>query len=227
MASRRWRLTLAVGVVAFVNLCGIVTAQRGDPRRGEVQAQEQGGPAGAGVTIYAEPNFRGPNANVHGDLADLRQVNMNDRVASLRIGRGEVWEVCENANYRGRCRLFSDDDANLDRVNWGGMISSMRRLRSGEGRGFLPPASQMRSRLVIFDDTAFRGRSVAITNQTPTVRLPGDRARSVKVYGGAWELCDRDRFRGRCVTVTDKVPDLGRVGLRDTVASAHPVGRNR
>jgi hypothetical protein len=156
---------------------------------------------------------------------------MNDRVDSLQVGRGEIWEVCQDKNFRGRCQVFSGDQADLGRIGWGGMISSLRRLRDedrrGGGRGDFPLIPQMRPRLVLFDDVGFRGRSVVVDDMSPTLRALGNRARSAKVYGGAWELCDGDRFRGHCETVTDSLPDLGRIGLRDKVSSARPAGRGR
>jgi hypothetical protein len=52
----------------------------------------------------------------------------------------------------------------------------------------------------------------------------GDRARSVQVYGGTWELCDGSSRNARCVTVTQNVPDLRSLGLRNGVEIAREVG---
>ena len=197
--------------------------QRGNPRG------DQGGTGALGVTIFAEPGFRGQSANFRVDVPNLLQFNMNDRVDSLQVGRGEIWEVCQDKNFKGRCQVFSGDQADLGRIGWGGMISSLRRLqnddRRGRGDGFIGPP--MRPRLVLFDDTGFRGRSFVVDDMTPALRALGNRARSAKAYGGAWELCDGDRFRGHCETVVDSLPDLARIGLRDKVSSARPVGRGR
>jgi len=239
MAPFRLRLILTTCVVAFASV--IVAAQRDDPQRGEPQRGDiqrgdsqrgdQRGIGGVGITIFAEPNFRGLNSNFRADVPNLLQYNMNDRVDSLRIARGEIWEVCQDKNYKGRCQVFSSDEADLGRVGWAGMISSLRRLRDDDrrfgARGDFPPLPPIRPRLVLFDDTGFRGHSFVVIDMTPALRALGNRARSAKVYGGVWELCDGDQFRGRCVTVTDSLPDLGRVGLRDKVSSARPVGRGR
>jgi hypothetical protein len=142
---------------------------------------------------------------------------MHDRVDSLQVARGEIWEVCQDKNFKGRCQVFSADQADLGRIGWDGMISSLRRLRNDEPR----------SRLVLFDDTGFRGHSFVVDDMTPSLRALGNRARSAKVYGGMWEICDGDRFRGHCETIIDGLPDLGRIGLRDRVSSARPLGRDR
>jgi len=202
-----------------------VAAQRGDSRQ---SAQRSTG--GIGITIFAQPEFRGQNATFRDNVPDLRRYNMNDRVDSLQIGRGETWEVCEDINYKGRCRVFTGDEPDLGRISWGGLVSSLRKLadndRRGGGRDEFPPPGLIRSRLVLFDQTEFRGRSFVMSGTTPSFRELGNRARSAKVYGGSWELCDGPQFRGRCVTLNGSEPDLGRVGLRDKVSSARPlIGR--
>jgi len=253
MASSRLRFILAA-VAMFAGLVGtgVVSAQRGDPQGGSGQGSSQGGQGsgqgygqggdqrgmgGFGITIFSDANFHGPNANFRTNVPDLRKYNMNDRVDGLQIARGEFWEVCVDINYGGRCQVFSGDEGDLNRVGWGGLISSFRKVqnvdqgnhgRGGEqgypqGQGY----PQMRSRLVLYDGVWFGGRSFAVMETTPALRALGNRALSVKVYGGAWELCDGDQFRGHCATVTDSVADLARIGLQYRISSARPVGRGR
>ena len=248
MASSRLRFIL-VAVVAFASLVatGAVSAQRGDPQGGSGQGSSQGGSSqggygqggdqrgmgGFGITIFSDANFHGPNANFRVDVPDLRKYNMNDRVDGLQIARGEFWEVCVDINYGGRCEVFSGDEGDLNRVGWGGLISSFRKIQNnsshsyGNGRGEAQPYPPMRSRLVLFDGVWFGGRSLAVMDMSPALRGSGNHARSVKVYGGAWELCDGDQFHGHCVTVVDSVPDLARIGLQYRISSARPVGRGR
>ncbi len=250
MMFSRSRLTQVACLLAFASvavsgvLSGAVAAQRRDPPRGDTQRnddqredrredqrEDQRGTGAVGITVFAEPNFRGLSSTFRTDVPNLLPRGMNDRVDSLQIGRGEIWEVCEDKNYKGRCRVFDADEAELGRVGWAGMISSMRRLRDDDRRdgrrGDIAPPAPMRARLVLFDDTGFRGRSFVVTDATAALRAFGDRARSAKIYGGAWELCDSDRFRGRCVMLSESAPDLGRVGLGERVSSARPVRRER
>jgi hypothetical protein len=221
MVSTRVRMMLTAGLacLATAGVTVAVSAQRrGDER----------GMGGVGITVFSEANFRGVNSNFRADVPDLRRYNLNDRVDSLLIARGEVWEVCVDVNYRGRCQVFTGDQPDLGRVGWGGLISSLRRLPNDDRRGGRElPFAPMRPRLVLFDDAGFRGRSFVVDDTVPALRALGNRARSAKVYGGSWELCDGDRFRGRCVTVRDSVADLGRVGMRDRVSSVRPIGRDR
>ena len=50
-----------------------------------------------------------------------------------------------------------------------------------------------------------------------------DRAQSVRVSAGRWQLCERVRFAGRCVEVVGDVRNLDAVGLRQRVASVRLV----
>jgi hypothetical protein len=181
-----------------------------------------------GITLFAEPNFRGLASSFHANVPDLRTYNMNDRVDSLQIGRGETWEVCEHINYEGRCQVFTASEPNLPRVSWGGTISSFRLLqddgRGRYGRGPVPPYPPVTPRLVLFDEIGFRGQTFVVSNSTPSLRALSNRAGSVKTYGGGWQICDGESFTGRCVTVTNSEVDLGRLGLRDRVSSARPIG---
>ncbi|MGH9380498.1 MAG: beta/gamma crystallin-related protein [Thermoanaerobaculia bacterium] len=60
----------------------------------------------------------------------------------------------------------------------------------------------------------------------PTRLLIGfdDRARSVTIGRGVWELCEKVNFGGRCVTLDRSVSDLDAYGMRDRVSSVRPVG---
>jgi hypothetical protein len=201
---------LAVMAAACLILNGILTAQSGKPPQNTMGA--------VGITIFVEANFHGANANFTADMPDLRKVGMNDRVDSIRIGRGELWQVCEDINFKGRCQIFSGDEGDLNRVGWGGLISSLRPVKEG-GRGGYPVAPPPRPHLVLFDAIDFRGESLVVYENTPALRGFVNRAGSVKVYGGAWQICDAIDFWGRCEMVTASVPDLARLGFRNKISS--------
>src|SRR6266508_5151563 len=47
-----------------------------------------------------------------------------------------------------------------------------------------------------------------------------DRASSVVIHGGSWQLCTDAYFRGRCVTLQNgDYPSLAAIGLNDSVSS--------
>ena len=67
----------------------------------------------------------------------------------------------------------------------------------GNARG---NANNRQSRLVLYDRPNFRGDARNMLNSATNLGSVGDQARSVQVYGGAWELCEGASRNARCVT---------------------------
>lgn len=172
-----------------------------------------------GITIYRDENFRGESATFRFDVPDLKQFGFNDRITSLRIPPGEYWEACELPNYKGRCQVFSGEERNLRQVGWTDRISSLRRVR---GAVTLPPQSGKYG-IVLYDEPLFRGRSVSVKDSVENLRSVRfhDRAESVRVVSGAWELCTEPRFR-KCQTVSRDVAHLSTLGLNKKLSSVRP-----
>jgi hypothetical protein len=190
-----------------------------------------------GITVYEDPDFRGDSATFRNEVADLRADGMNDRISSIHVNNNQAWEVCRDINFAGGCRVFSGSVDDLREEGWNDRISSMRVVGYGRngnnnrnggwwnngygnGRG-------SQARLVLYDRTNFRGGSRDVVNNTSNLGSLGERARSVQVYGGTWELCDGAFRNARCVTVSQSIPDLRTLGLRDGIASIREVGSSQ
>jgi len=176
-----------------------------------------------GLVLYGGPNFSGGTKSLEGPIADLsKDGNFNDKTMSLRVARGEEWEVCVGANYVD-CRTVSGDVPTLDAIGLVMNISSARprgfSRGGGGGSGF--PNSSAR-RITIYEQPNFSGRSVTLTGTEATLSVLNNRAGSIRIEGGRWELCDAPRFGGRCATVTGDVRDLSQYGLRDRLSSVRP-----
>jgi hypothetical protein len=267
---------------------------------------------GVGLTVFADRNFRGRSATLRDDTRDLRSIGLNDAVRSLRVGPGEQWEICEHADYQGRCVVVSGSEADLRQTGWDRTMSSARRLRGGIGirppiqpvpgglelferTGFGGPRREFTAgeanlrrvgfdnvaqslrigagetwevcadsnfrncrmvnsdwndlrglgmsrritsvrpwqhgggsgggqmSVVLYDDRGYRGRLHRVDRESPLLLTFANRAESVRVTGGSWELCDGAGFSGRCTVVSGDVSDLASVGLRNRVASVRPV----
>jgi hypothetical protein len=81
------------------------------------------------------------------------------------------------------------------------------------GRGNVGP------RLVLFDERGFAGATRTIERDTPVLLGFSNRAESVQVTGGSWEICDRPKFSGRCITITGNLQDLAPVGFANQIQS--------
>jgi Beta/Gamma crystallin len=215
------RVVCRIGLIVscIVLVVGSSAAQRYEERQ----------MGGIGITVFRDENFRGENATFRQDVPDLRQYGFNDRITSLRVAPGEYWEACESPNYQGRCQVFSGEERNLKNIGWTDRISSVRRVRGGGGgwEGGRPPIRPPVGRvgIVLYDDPFFRGRSVTLNEPTQNLRFQNfhDRAESVRVLGGRWEICAEPAFR-RCQIVDRDVPSLSSIGLNKKLSSARPVG---
>lgn len=182
-----------------------------------------GGNNTRGIELFAGTRYSGQRTLIDRAESNLRRVNFNDRASSLRVPRGEVWEVCVNADFDD-CRVVDSDVPDLSAIGLNREISSARpRLfgGGGVGRGGFPPPN--RARIVLYDGRNYQGRATTIDDDTPTLRWTNNNtAGSLRVEGGRWELCDQVRYGGRCVTVTQDVPDLARFGWSNRISSLRP-----
>src|SRR5262245_52487106 len=64
---------------------------------------------GVGITVFVDRDFRGAAQTFQQDVPDLRSFGLDNRISSLRVGRGEQWEVCDGPGYSGRCITVSGE----------------------------------------------------------------------------------------------------------------------
>ncbi|MEZ5998519.1 MAG: beta/gamma crystallin-related protein [Hyphomonas sp.] len=85
--------------------------------------------------------------------------------------------------------------------------------------------NQGEAALILYRGENFTGEAREIYD--PIYALPdlafNDRARSVAVLAGQWEICEHSDFTGRCVFLRYDVPDLSWYGLSRQASSVRPV----
>lgn len=171
---------------------------------------------GVGITVFNDRDFRGRSSSFRQDVPDLEPLGINDKISSLRVGRGEQWEVCEHSNYQGRCVVVSGQERDLRRNAWNDLISSLRRVdRVPPG-----PPSPSADYIVLFERPNYTGNP---RNYNGPVPILFGRVGSVTIGRGIWELCEGRNFTGRCVTLDTSVPNLNAYNLRNRVSSARPI----
>lgn len=83
--------------------------------------------------FFSGLNFTGRSLTVTRDMP-IFQATWQPR--SVRMGGGSSWEVCDQRNFRGRCRVLSGSSANLmSQMGLGGVASVRRANVSGPGPG--------------------------------------------------------------------------------------------
>ncbi|SEN51323.1 Beta/Gamma crystallin [Duganella sp. CF517] len=97
---------------------------RGHGRRGE---NGGGGRGGAPIVLYSQSRFNGAELELRDDTRKLDRLDFNDQAGSVIIREGS-WQLCDDADFRGKCVVLSPGRYDNLR-DMGDRISSVRRVR--------------------------------------------------------------------------------------------------
>lgn len=192
--------------------------------------------SGTELVLYEDENFRGEARRMDGPEPSLGEFSR--RASSLRATGGS-WEICDEPDFGGRCASVSGSVNDLRSYGLHDRVMSVRpiggrsydRGRSYDGgrpydggRSYdRDPRETEAPAIVLYERPGYRGRSVEINGAGGDIDEFNDRAQSVRVIRGTWQVCEHAGFRGRCATLTESTPDLDQYDLRDAVSSARPV----
>jgi len=101
-------------------------------------------------------------------------------------------------------------------------------LKAAIGVAALVVATQAAAQITFYEGEGFRGRSFTTDKQVGNFERFGfnDRASSVVVDRGRWEVCEDARFQGRCVLLRRGSYDsLRGLGMENRISSVRPVVR--
>ncbi len=104
-----------------------------------------------------------------------------------------------------------------------------RPMRNVIGVAVLAIATQAAAQVTFFEHEDFQGRSFSTERQIGNFERSGfnDRASSVIVDRGRWQVCEHARFQGQCVVLRPgRYESLAAIGLNNSVSSVQPVSRN-
>ena len=191
--------------------------------------------AAAELTLFGGDNFRGKRLQANDSIVNLANSGFNDRASSV-IVRDGVWQLCDDAYFRGRCvTLQPGRYASLREIGLSNRVSSARELgnwgepptppRDGRGDGRWGGGS----RAILYSNPDFHGeRYVVDENILPDLANTGfnDRAQSLRVERGYWIFCSDAGFQGTCRTFgPGNYPTLG-WGLDNKVSSGRRISRD-
>lgn len=179
------------------------------------------GAAGAAeITLYEHAQFAGAQLTLRGWTRDISGTGFNDRASSVVVNSGR-WELCTEADFRGTCAVFTRGEYPVIDGRLNDRISSARETGTyGDRRGGYNDYG--RGAVVLYDDGNLGGRSLRLEADAPSLGRNGfnDRAASLEVLQGTWELCADAEFSGACRTYAPgRYPDLG-YGMARQVSSA-------
>ena len=87
-------------------------------------AYDDGQPPAA-IALFTSENFYGDVREAFDPFVSMHDLAFNDRARSVAVLAGQ-WELCEHANFTGRCVFVREDVADLGWFDLNGRISSIR-----------------------------------------------------------------------------------------------------
>ncbi len=106
-------------------------------------------------------------------------------------------------------------------------------LKTAVAVAALVTAGHAAAQITFYEGEGFRGRAVSASAEVRNFQRVGfnDRASSIVVDQGRWEVCEHARFEGRCVVLRrGSYPSLREFGMDNAISSVRPVeggGRRR
>jgi uncharacterized protein YcfJ len=91
-------------------------------------------------------------------------------------------------------------------------------------------ATQAMAQITFYEGEGFRGRAYSASNAVPNFDRTGfnDRASSIVVDKGRWEVCEHANFQGRCVVLRQgSYNTLSALGLNEAISSVRPAANRR
>ncbi len=171
------------------------------------------------IELYEKTRFRGRMLPLAGDQINLGASGFDDTASSVIVREG-TWELCTDVNFQGQCKVFGPGQ--YPDLGSGVLqeVSSARWLEGGVAQGWRPAPPTMRrpeappARLGVelFAQPDFDGANLRVEVEVNNLRDAGfnDRAQSLIIFSGRWELCTDSRFRGQCVIYgPGRYPRLG------------------
>jgi uncharacterized protein YcfJ len=87
--------------------------------------------AGAQVSLYEDEGFAGRSFTTERPVSDLGHSGFNDRASSVVVLR-DRWEICDDAQYRGRCMILKPGRyPSLASMGLNDTVSSVRTVSNG------------------------------------------------------------------------------------------------
>jgi len=184
----------------------------------------------AQVTFYEHDDFKGRSFATQRQIRDFERFGFNDRASSVAVTSGR-WEVCESSRFTGRCVVLrAGRYPSLAAMGLNDRVTSVRAINKNariDDQRYAPLVFQ--GQVTFYEREGFGGQSFTSDKQIENFQSQNfnDRASSVVVHAGQWEVCEDSAFRGRCFVLRPgQYPSLVSMGLNDRVSSVRMMNGN-
>lgn len=180
------------------------------------------------LTLFADSDFRGNQVTLSNNVTNLNDLGFNDRTSSIVVRSG-TWQLCEHKDFGGYCAElrpgeyrtlsgFNDKISSVREVGNGERRRDAGDDRRGErdvrrnddraghsgndGGDYRGDRGRQGGDAVqMFAGPRFEGQQFGLSGNLRNLDDVGfnDRAGSLIIREGSWELCEHADFRGQCV----------------------------
>jgi len=172
------------------------------------------------ITFFGREAYQGSSITADRGIGNLQRSGFSERASSAVVSGN--WEACDGPDFTGNCFILAPGEyPSLRDV---GLTAGVSSARLADKRALMldPRGPQ----IVFYDQPGFQGQSFGSYMPIPDLKRVGlNRAASVVVEAGAWEVCDGERFSGRCVLLRPgRYPSFGVIELQGPIASVRLAG---
>src|SRR5689334_19306450 len=99
------------------------------------------------------------------------------------------------------------------------------KLKCAFAAAALALATQAMAQITLYEGDHFDGRSITIDRPVRDLGRAGfnDRASSLVIEHGRWEVCEHNRFEGRCIVLRrGSYDNLRSMGMNNQISSVRP-----
>lgn len=153
------------------------------------------------ITFFEYPDFGGRRFAASYAVPNMGETGFNDRASSVVIHNGS-WQLCTDSHFRGRCvTLEPGQYRNLGQIGMSNQVSSARQVAgSWGGSGGNWGGGSSAGAVTLYEGPGFNGSTFGVDNDVSNLGRTNfnDRARSMVINHGTWELCRDSDYRGGC-----------------------------
>ncbi len=178
----------------------------------------------AEITLFENNGYGGRSLTIRGHTPDLNNYGFNDRTRSFVVKSGN-WQLCTQAQFSGTCiNVGPGQYVDLDR-RLADRLSSLREQGAYGANTEYSYGGYQRGAMELFERRGFNGRALTINRNESDFSNVGfnDRAQSLVVTEGVWELCQHSEYRGNCRRFAPgRYAELG-FGMAGEISSARMI----
>ncbi|NWX45456.1 EDSP protein, partial [Steatornis caripensis] len=167
------------------------------------------------IIIYEHANFQGYSREFTGDIGNLKDVDWNDCVSSVKV-IGQPWVAYEHLNYTGQLLVFEEGEHSFVGQQMNGKITSLRLITE----------NLCNPQTTLYEHAQYEGKSRVVKAATDLGRgYDNDTVSFHKVQRGAWLLCEHSDGSGLRYIAREHehLPNYNAISFNDRLSFLRPL----